>query len=223
MLRSHGGVHVMVIIHLAFGSTVCCKMRGPTWQQSRARLPPVVEPFTIIRRTTRHPEQRTCDIPGRNHLMLNRRTLLLASGAYRASTRALISRCRAVRPRTDRGQSGTHRLGLGLAAPEFGDAARPQGQRRDAAVPDRRRPAVEPASGLGAGRVHPQDDPGRQSRAAVRVLISTTAMVAVAAAWRMTFHASAMHLAISRSFPRPCWKPPERCSAPRYRRRAHDP
>src|SRR5258708_7678858 len=65
---------------------------------------------------------------------------------------------------------GAHHPGHGLAASGFSPPARPQDHRRDAAVPDRRRPAAQPASGLGAGRGDPQKDPGQQSGAALRIL-----------------------------------------------------
>ena len=42
--------------------------------------------------------------------------------------------------------------------------------RGDAAVPDRRRAAAQPAAGVGAGCGDPQEDPGRQSGAPLRVL-----------------------------------------------------
>ena len=42
--------------------------------------------------------------------------------------------------------------------------------RRDAAVPDRRRPSAQSIAGVGAGRGDPQKNPGRQSGAALRVL-----------------------------------------------------
>ena len=64
----------------------------------------------------------------------------------------------------------SHRLGHRLAASGFGNAARQEADRRHAAVPDRRRTAAQPAAGVGAGRRRPQEDPGRQSGAAVRVL-----------------------------------------------------
>ena len=68
------------------------------------------------------------------------------SGAYRASKLgARLSDCDAVRPGADRGQSRPHRLGHRLAASGFGHAAGKQGDRRDAAAPDRRRQAAEPA------------------------------------------------------------------------------
>ena len=67
---------------------------------------------------------------------------------------------------------GSHRLGHRLAASEFGHPARQADHRRDAAVPDRRRPPAQPAAGLGAGRRRAQDNPGRQSRAALRVWMS---------------------------------------------------
>ncbi len=54
--------------------------------------------------------------------------------------------------------------------PDSVTPARQADHRRDAAVPDRRRAAVEPASGVGAGCCDPQEDPGRQPGAALRVL-----------------------------------------------------
>jgi hypothetical protein len=85
-------------------------------------------------------------------------------------TRARLSRRGAARPRTDRGQFGPHYLGHRLAASEFGGAAGRKADRPDAFVPDRRRPSVQPASGMGAGRSDPQNDSGRQSGAALWVL-----------------------------------------------------
>ena len=93
------------------------------------------------------------------------------SGAYRASTQApdypdvapLAKALIAANAAADR-------LGHRLAAPQFGHRAGPQGDRHLAAVADRRRGAAEPAAGLGAGSGDPQDHPGRQSGAPVRIL-----------------------------------------------------
>ncbi len=93
------------------------------------------------------------------------------SGGYRASKLApdypdVVPLAR----RADRGKFRPHRLGHGLAASEFGDAARQEADRPDAAVSDRRRPSPQPAPGMGAGCGDPEKDPGGQSGAALRVL-----------------------------------------------------
>ena len=77
--------------------------------------------------------------------------------------------CCAVRPGADRRQPRPPRLGIGLAASEFRDAARQEGDRSHAALPDRRRPRPQPVGGLDAGRDDPQKDSGRQSDAALRI------------------------------------------------------
>ena len=93
------------------------------------------------------------------------------SGAYRASKLGPdYADCVPLAQALIASQSRPYRLGHRLAAPELGHASRQEDHRRDAAVPDRRRAALEPASGVGAGRSDPQEDPGRQPGAALRVL-----------------------------------------------------
>jgi hypothetical protein len=102
------------------------------------------------------------------------------SGAYRASklapdyadcvpfAQALIA------ANADRRKCRSHRLGHRLAASGFGDAARQAADRGDAAVPDRRWTAAQPASGMGTGRSGPQKDFGRQSGKTLRILNAGT-------------------------------------------------
>jgi hypothetical protein len=75
--------------------------------------------------------------------------------------RARLCRRRPARPRADCGKLRPHCLGHGLAASGFGDAARTKSQRRDAADSNRRRPAAQSASGVGAGCGDPPKDSGR--------------------------------------------------------------
>ena len=84
------------------------------------------------------------------------------SGAYRASSLApdyadVVPLARAlITANSDRIIWGTR-----LAAPGFGDAARQEADRRDAAASDRRRPPAQPAPGMGAGCGDPKKDSGR--------------------------------------------------------------
>jgi hypothetical protein len=58
-------------------------------------------------------------------------------------------------------QSRSHRVGQRLAASQRRSRGRAAGDRRRAAVPDRRRPGAEPIGEMGARRRDPQEDPGR--------------------------------------------------------------
>ena len=70
----------------------------------------------------------------------------------------------------DHGECGPHRLGHRLAASGFEPCRGTQANRHRAALPDRRRPPAQPASGVGAGCGCAQEDPGRQSGATLRLL-----------------------------------------------------
>jgi predicted TIM-barrel fold metal-dependent hydrolase len=95
------------------------------------------------------------------------------SGAYRASKLAPDYPTRSRLPKALIA-ANADRIVWGTDWPHP-DSVTPPGKashRRDAAVPDRRRPAAQPAAGVGAGCRDPQEDPGRQSGAALRVLRS---------------------------------------------------
>jgi len=85
-------------------------------------------------------------------------------------TGARLLRLRATRPGADRREFRPHPLGHGLAASGLGDTARPEADRSQSAVSDRRWPPAQSASGMGAGCGDPQKNPGRKSGAALRVL-----------------------------------------------------
>ncbi|MGY3109626.1 putative TIM-barrel fold metal-dependent hydrolase [Bradyrhizobium sp. LM6.9] len=80
----------------------------------------------------------------------------------------------AVRAGADHRERGPHRLGHRLAASGFEPRRGTQANRRRAALPDRRRASPQSASGVGTGRGCAQENPGRQSGAALRILIRHT-------------------------------------------------
>ena len=104
-------------------------------------------------------------------LVRSGRAYVKISAAYRSSSAApdypdivpLAKALIAANPRT-------RPVGHRLAASQPGAAAGRKADRRHAAAADRRRPRVEPAADVGARSGDPENDPGRQSGAALRVL-----------------------------------------------------